>query len=610
MFKSIRWKFIIIYFLLVFIAMVIVGVFIVQKFEESYENQIIKNIETVIENIIDVSSGIEEDDWGIVDGERIVKEEIRGTVSKWRLPYSESLYIIYNSDIKPEIIASVTGNEYLNKNLIGKSAYEYKTLKGEVLNEALKGRETIKNYPSDDDENVMVMHLAYPVENEVGKVKGVMYVTSNLSNMYNLLGEAKEIITKATVLALLITVILGFLIASSITGPIKDVTVKAASMAKGDFNQVVEVKSNDEIGQLAGMFNYLTLKLKTTMSEVYREKSKLDTIFTHMADGVIAVNIHGDIIHANPIAMKMLNLSKEDLENRKYDEIFERFNTKLTLEQIKNSNRWKGIHFVEIDTSIYRAKYASFRHKNNEIGGLIIVFQDVTEQQKLENMRKEFVANVSHELKTPLTTIKSYTETLLDGGLGETELASQFLKVIDSECDRMARIVRDLLQLSNLDYKQTKWNKGSLSIEELLKGAYFKMKISAEEKQQRLNLEIEENIQNITGDKDRLEQVILNIISNAIKYTPNEGKINILSFTKNGNVIITVKDTGFGIPEEDIERIFERFYRVDKARSRALGGTGLGLSIAKQIVEYHGGDIKIRSKYNVGTEVDIVLPIK
>ncbi len=598
MFKSIRWKFITIYFLLVFIAMVIVGVFIVEKFQENLENQITENMESHIKTLFQISNEISNDDW------EKVRDDIKESVANLPIDVSENFYIIYNSEMPdmPEIIAAnINVNKY--DSIIGTNAYENRTLKEDIIYNALNGQKIIRN-----DKANMIKHLAYPVKDEVGHVEGIIYVTSNLEDMYTTLNDAKGILTNATVLALLITVFLGFFIANSITGPIKDVTVKAASMAKGNFDQVVEVKSNDEIGQLASMFNYLTLKLKKTMSEVYREKSKLDTIFTYMADGVIAVNLKGDIIHANPIAMNMLKLTQEDINTKKHDELFVNYNTKLTLKYIQRANRWKGSQLLEIDSSVYKAKFASFRNKNNEIGGLIIVLQDVTEQQKLENMRKEFVANVSHELKTPITTIKSYTETLIDNGIDNEELTNQFLNVINSECDRMDRIVRDLLQLSNLDYKQTKWNKVSLSIEDLLRETFFKIKIAADEKLQSLNLTIKEPIPNIIGDKDRLEQVVLNVISNAIKYTPESGLIDVFARVDDGNVIITVKDNGLGIPENDIDRIFERFYRVDKARSRELGGTGLGLSIAKQITQHHGGTIKIRSKYKVGTEVDIILP--
>ena len=255
-----------------------------------------------------------------------------------------------------------------------------------------------------------------------------------------------------------------------------------------------------------------------------------------------------------------------------------------------------------------RTRYAPYINEKEEIGGVVIVFQDITEQHKLDNMRKEFVANVSHELKTPITTIKSYAETLMKYDDIEKEMSCKFLSVIDDECDRMTRIVQDLLQLSNLDYNKRNWNKVEYPVERLINDVCLKLDFAFKEKNHELDLNIEK-IPDFTIDKDGIEQVILNIVSNSIKYTPENGKINILAKQQDNMAVITVKDNGVGIPEEDKERIFERFYRVDKGRSRDLGGTGLGLSIATQIVEAHGGEMKLKSEYGVGTEVDIIIPI-
>ncbi|WP_069650728.1 sensor histidine kinase [Caloranaerobacter ferrireducens] len=594
MFNSVRWKFITIYFLLVFIAMVIVGVFIIENLEKHQLNQISDDMEYRIEEIIR-SSAIQQDNW------EKSRESIQSTISKWPLKTTETLYILSNSQI-PEILASN------NRKFQGKKAFECRLINSALILSALDGEKVDAIISNLDRSDVKEKHLAYPVFNKIGEVKGIIYLISDLEDVYDTIDESKIILTQATLLALFITVFLGFFIAKSITGPINDVTIKAEKMAKGDFDQFVEVKSDDEIGQLASMFNYLTQKLKATISEVYSEKSKMDTIFTYMADGVIAVNKDGEIIHANPIVLDLFGLSYDELNKKKYDDLVRPLNEKLTLEYIKKVDKWEGSEVFEYNSVIYRAKFAPFKNENGDYGGLIVVLQDITEQQKLENMRKEFVANVSHELKTPITTIKSYTETLLEGAIDNTQYSMQFLNVINNECDRMARIVRDLLQLSNLDFKQTKWNMTKISVKELIEETLKRTAIFAKEKKQSINIQIEENITEIFADKDGILQVILNIVSNAIKYTPEKGEISIFVKRENDNVIITVKDNGIGIPEEDLDRIFERFYRVDKARSRALGGTGLGLSIAKQIVEAHNGDIKIRSKYNIGTEVDIILP--
>lgn len=601
MFKSIKWKFITIYFLLVFIAMVIIGVFIVERFEDYQLQHITNNMESHIEVIVSSSSYISQNNW------REVKDDMQETIKDWVLDSTETLYVIDNEEV-PTVIASSSKN--FDK-AVGQNALVYKFLDPSLIVKALDGQKS-EGLKKNLNENSMMKHIAYPVLNEVGQVKGVLYMTADLQEMYQTLDESKIILTKATLLALVITVLLGFLIASSITEPIRDVTVKAEKMAKGDFEQFVEVKSDDEIGQLASMFNYLTLKLKKTIQEINLERSKLDTIFNYMADGVIAVDKTGHIIHANPIALNILKLGNIDSKELYSVELKSIHDSGIGLKKIDWSHveALEGDEIIELSSGVYRIKYATFRNEKNNIGGLIIVFQDITKQHKLDNMRKEFVANVSHELKTPITTIKSYAETLMDGDITDKELSSQFLSVIDNECDRMARIVKDLLQLSNLDYNKTKWKKESISIEKLLRHACMKMGLAAKEKGHCIELNIEENIPDIIADKDGIEQVILNIISNSIKYTPENGHIDVIAKKQDKNVIITIKDNGIGIPDKDKERIFERFYRVDKARSRELGGTGLGLSIAKQIIEAHNGQIILRSKYEEGTEVDIILPIE
>lgn len=600
MFSSIKWKFIIVYFLLVFIAMVIVGVFIVQKFETQQLNHISNTMEQRVETIINTSSYISEDDWKSVSG------EIQKTINEWRLDWTETLYIIDNEDV-PTILATTSKNY---EKVLGQNALVYKFLDPSLILEALEGEKS-EGVSKNLNENIITKHMAYPVLNDVGQVKGILYMTADLQEVYKTIDESKVILTRATLLALVITVFLGFLIASSVTEPIRDVTIKAEKMARGDFDQFVEVKSDDEIGQLANMFNYLTLKLKDTIQEMDLERSKLDTIFRYMADGVIAVDMDGNILHANPIATRILGINSQELPGPHMTEKIMMLENSLSLNELKNKNidELEGDETLEIGCSVYKIKYAPFKNEKNNIGGLIIVFQDITDQHKLDNMRKEFVANVSHELKTPITTIKSYTETLMENDdLGE-ELSNKFLTVIDNECDRMTRIVRALLQLSNLDYKKTKWNKVKIDVEKLIRDSCMKLDLSFKEKNHMVIIDIQEDLPNIVGDKDGIEQVILNIISNAIKYTPDSGEINILAKRTLDGVLIRIGDNGMGIPEKDMERIFERFYRVDKARSRELGGTGLGLSIAKQIIEAHDGKIELKSEYNVGTTVDINLPI-
>lgn len=592
MFSSIKWKFIVVYFLLVFIAMVIIGIFIVNRLEDQQINSVTNSMEQNMETIISTSSYFASDNW--VDN----REGIQNTLNEWRLGSGETLYVIYDDEV-PKILAT-TSKQF--ETIVGRNALSYRTIDPILVMDAFEGIKG-ENVIFDDSAGSDFKHLTYPVVSSVGKTMGILYMTSDLSNVANTLEETRLILTNATLMALVITVLLGFLIASSITEPIRDVTKKAEEMSMGDFDQFVSVKSDDEIGQLASMFNHLTLKLKDTIEEMDLERNKLDTIFSYMAEGVIAVDKSGIVIHANPIGLKLLGIDEIELYN----------NYKLDLESLG----MEGIDYEEEETlngesifhnidGVYKAKYAPYKNERDDIAGIIMVYQDITQEHRLENMRKEFVANVSHELKTPITTIKSYTETLMEDDI-DSDVSHKFLSVIDNECDRMARLVRDLLQLSNIDYNKAKWTRKEVSLKEILKGSISKLEILAREKQQKILCEIEDELPMISADKDGIEQVILNILSNAIKYTDNNGQIKVVAKSEEDNIKLIVEDNGIGIPNEDQGRIFERFYRVEKGRSRDLGGTGLGLSIAKEIIEAHEGTIELFSKNGEGTTVEVKL---
>jgi two-component system sensor histidine kinase VicK len=413
-------------------------------------------------------------------------------------------------------------------------------------------------------------------------------------------------------IALLVTVLLGFVIARSITVPINDVTRTVQRMSQGDFSQQVQVKSDDEIGQLAQMFNLLREKLDYTLSEISNEKNKLETILTYLADGLIAIDLEGMVIHANPAARDILRIGEEeDLTEVSYDALLGHISPRMKLDYIKENCRTEGGE----DTFDYGAttlavRYDRFKDDDGKDVGIIIIMQDITERQKLEDMQTDFVANVSHELKTPLTTIKSYTETLLDGALDDRETAVKFLNIVDTEADRMNRLVKDLLQLSRLDHRQEKWNIKESNLLALLNTVATKVDMTVRQKKQQLNLtyDSEKEIR-VLIDRDRFEQVLMNVLSNAIKYPDRGGRIDVDAYVKNSLAHIVVRDNGIGIPEAELPRIFERFYRVDKARSRAMGGTGLGLAITKQIVEEHHGTIEARSRDGEGTEIMIKIPL-
>jgi len=583
MLKSIQWKLVIISFLLVWLAMSIIGVFVTKEIKR---NQI-ESLTTTIKARADFLAYQ-------LANERAGAPNIQELVNNWFIGQGGQI-----DGVRVLNAAQVVVAEAGNRDIKGESLVEY------MLDEIIKQKKEI--VLDNEAGNEYSKSIGIPMYSSNNDFAGVIYINADLSEIEGNMKKIDSILTYATIWALAITVLLGSLLARTITDPIKEVISKAEKLAKGEFEQVVTVKSNDEVGQLTGMFNYLSDRLKTTLEETENEKNKLDTILTNMTDGIIAVNTNGTIIHTNPAIYDIFNISQEDMENKNFDDIAKELDWGINHEDLFNDSD-KANNILVINDLIIKTNVVLFGNEKNETVGAIIVLQDVTEQEKLDKMRKEFVANVSHELRTPLTTIKSYTETLLDGALENQELATNFLNVIDSESERMTRLVKDLLQLSKLDYDNIQWNMKKISIQKIVSECVYRMNISAKQKNQVLEFNTELVIPEIMGDKDRIEQVIVNILSNAIKYTPENGKIEVSLERDEDNVMVKVIDNGIGIPKEDLPRLFERFYRVDKARSRMLGGTGLGLSIARQIVEAHKGKIKISSEYGQGTQVLITLP--
>jgi two-component system sensor histidine kinase VicK len=536
------------------------------------------------------------------DDLKIHQEEIQANILSWYENGVQQEIFVVDKDFT--IIASS------NVQLVMKSAVDL--LDTKIILRGLNGESEVEKdiIIKTQSKDIPAKNMVFPIGEE-GSVKGVLYLRADMTSVYDTINQSKIIFVEAMGIALFITVVLGFFIARSITVPINDVTEKAEKMARGDFSQEVSVKSDDEIGRLAEMFNLLRKQLNLTLSEISNEKSKLETILKYMADGLIAVDLSGHIIHANPAAMTMLNITADDMENRHYNDIIKTYNENLIFDKLQENSKDGGVADIFFyGASTFAVRYDRFKDENGQDVGIIMILQDITERQKLENMQTDFVANVSHELKTPLTTIKSYTETLLTGQVDDPELSTQFLGIIDTEADRMNRLVKELLQLSRLDYKQEKWNKKESNLIALLKSIVTKVEMTAKNKNQHLNCIFDDSMKILSViDKDGIEQVLMNVLSNAIKYTQEGGRIDIDAIQTGREAQLIVTDNGIGIPEKELSRVFERFFRVDKARSRAMGGTGLGLAISKQIVEEHNGSIEIESKDGKGTRVTITLPL-
>ena len=452
-----------------------------------------------------------------------------------------------------------------------------------------------------------IMDYAYPISDN-GKPVYIVYVTDNKQEVSAVSSSIFGFIMQGFFYGSLLAVIFGFFMSKTITVPIRNLTQKAGKIAEGQFDEIIKVQGNDEIGTLTTTFNTMASKLKGTMRQIEGEKNKIEVIIRNLEDGVIAFDSEGVSTHTNPAAVNMLKLPKQD--SYKFEEIFPPFGIELTVKEVvSNSADVKREWLIETKSNVLSLHFAPFRTEGQKNFGIIVAISDITKQQKLDNSRKAFVANVSHELRTPLTNIKSYAETLLDSDI-DPETTENFLQVINSEADRMTRLVRDLLVLSQLDHSSSKALKlEETNIAELVSDTVNIMRIEAQNRQLTMTYVSGSETPVIMADQDRMRQVVVNILSNAIKYTPAHGNVTVLCGQQENNVYVKISDSGIGIPEKDLPMLFERFYRVDKARSREMGGTGLGLAIAKEIVEAHNGSIDIESEYGKGTTVTIRLPI-
>ena len=585
---SIKSRFILIYVVLVLISMFIASTFIIDRLENVQIETATTSMEKTMDTLATTTSAF------FKDNNYKTLPQLDQTLKDWGISSEESAYIISSDEI-PQIIASTKNISSEDQ----KDAYSFKYIEPKLVMDAVKGksREKIVDYKN---EKAVEKHIARPILSADGKILAIIYMTRNLNSIYSVIEDSKVIITYATIISLITTSILGYFIANSITGPIRNLTKKAKAMAKGNFNQSVEVKSNDEIGELGLMFNFLTKELRETIEKMDLEKSKLNTIFNYMAEGVIAIDRNNKLIHANSIAKKILNISEKD------------FNREINLKSInlynidyKNEETLKGEELTKISDTFYKIKYAPYKSDAFINSGLIIVLQDVNKEHMLDIMRKEFVANVSHELKTPITTIRSYTETLLDSDLDKFS-QKKFLKVIDRENSRMSRIVTDLLSLSNIDYNRDNLHFVRFDTYEFIDEAIESQSLLITQKKHKIELDIDMDIKDIYADKNGADQILTNIISNACKYTPDFGKISISAKNLDDFVEIKVSDNGIGIPKDDLPRITERFYRVEKGRSREMGGTGLGLSIANEMIKSLGGNLKVESTFGKGTSITLL----
>jgi two-component system sensor histidine kinase VicK len=453
------------------------------------------------------------------------------------------------------------------------------------------------------DANAAYMDVAIPISS--GDHRYVVYVRDNKTTVTALTEQLFTIILEALLVGLIISVLLAILLSKTLVVPIQGLTRAAGRMAIGDFSEKIPVTAKDEIGVLTDTFNDMASRLHDTLLVIENERNKLATVFLHMTDGIVAFSGDGAVIQFNPAAERFLDVDLEDADLR-FDGVFggiAPLSKVLSMgpEEVIEGEKQSGTRSLDV----FLARF----HGEGAQGGILAVVHDVTEQRHSDEMRREFVANVSHELRTPITNVRSYAETLVDSA-GELppETEKKFLNVILGESDRMTKIVQDLLALSRFDAGEMQFSMAPFDLTESAVSVYEAMRLDVEKHGIDLHLALPGEHLRVYGDRARIEQVIINIMTNAVRYTPTGGSVT-MELEQTGNMAeVRVRDTGIGIPEADLPHIFDRFYRVDKARSRAMGGTGLGLSIAYEIVKRHDGLIRIESKVGEGTVVHICLP--
>lgn len=596
-FQSIQAKLIIIYVLLILIAMQLIGVYFYKTVETYFKNDFLASRNSQVTLLAGFVGSY-------LTGDQDSKNATEGKKTYADLnEFVSNLFSINNAEIQ---IIDVNGN------VISTSVptpLKQKNTQPEVIR-ALQGIKDNQRIFTDEDGHRKVI-IAKPVGNGV-RILGAVYIKASMEDVYKTIRSINRILISGTLIALGLTAILGVLLTSTITNPIKEITKQATAVAEGNFDQQVIIQGTDEIGQLGHTFNFMMNRLKEALYLNEEEKEKLASILTNMNDGVIATDDRGHVIVLNRRAKQILQTEEETTLGLDISEVLGiPMDTIREFIQGQVNTTLLDIELPDDDELSVRITFTPIHRRGEGQNGIIAVLQDVTDQEKLEQARREFVANVSHELRTPLTTIKSYLEALDDGAIEEPQLASRFISVTRSETERMIRLVTDLLHLSRLDSKQSMMSKSTTLVSEMLEEVADRFSFQLQQRKIEILIRVERGVTSLLLDRDKIDQVLDNLVSNAIKYTGDEGAIRLEARKIEKDMLeISVQDNGIGIPKKDLSRIFDRFYRVDKARSRNMGGTGLGLSIAREIVKAHGGTISLESELGQGTRVLFTLPIQ
>lgn len=597
-FKSINFKIALVFAMLLVVTLEVVGVIFVRQLETQNLNQFKTQVQLqpYVEN--EISTQLE-----------------RANTKSANSQISDIIGNINNQNITEIRVIDAKGVIRGTSNSTNQSIVGQKTTDRNVK-DVIYNTRTYQQVSYNKTTNTRYFVSIVPLINTAGatnNLTGVVYIRANLESVYQNVNNITLIFVVAALIAITIGLILAVLISRAITRPIEEMRQRTIQIARGDYSGQVQIYGDDELGQLAEAVNELSVRVEESQESTESERRRLDSVLGYMTDGVLATDRRGRITIVNEMATDFLNLENDQIVGKSILDILDLRGT-FTLRDLLENQEQVVLDLSDDDQDlILHASFALIQRESGFISGLVCVLHDVTEQQKIDQDRKRFVSNVSHELRTPLTSMKSYIEALVEGAWKDPEVAPNFLKVTQEETDRMMRMINDLLNLSRMDLGTARLEREYVNLNELFNHILdrFDMILKNSDKPDK-NYSIKRDFTRrdiwVEVDTDKIQQVLDNIMNNAIKYSPDGGIITCRLLETHNHVIMSITDQGLGIPKDSINHIFDRFYRVDKARSRAQGGTGLGLAISKEVIQLHGGRIWVESREGEGSTFYISLP--
>ncbi|MDO4680532.1 MAG: cell wall metabolism sensor histidine kinase WalK [Aerococcus sp.] len=601
-FNSVHFKLPLVFILMMLLTLEFVGAYFIRQLESEMLESFDRQVSDQLVFLEDSVRPLLQSDNKETNDERMT--QLNGTLRRF------DMNNVIEAQVLDESGSLLATSSPTNQGNIGQHATDT------VIEQALYSGTQVKREIYDPNQNIRLKKYAVPMFSELnsGIVNGLIVLTVNIESVYDQVQSIVVIFITSSLLAMVLTLTLIFFVARGITRPLQEEADQIEQIAEGNYSGQVPVYSEDEIGHLARSINYLSRRVKEAQDSTESERQRLDSVLRHMSDGVIATNRRNRVMLMNDRALELINKSEEEVMGRSILDVLN-LKEKYTFRDLMSSD---GEVLMDFDTddgnySVIKGEFSVIQRDSGFVSGVVWVLTDVTEREKIEAEQREFVSNVSHELRTPLTSVSSYTEALLDGALDDPKVSHEFLDVIQTETHRMIRMINDLLSLSRMDDHREKINLELLDFNQLVNHILDRFDMIIDSDAYRnvsfaLKRELNEESYWVEVDQDRMTQVIDNILNNALKYSPDGGTITVRLMSTHNQLILSVQDQGLGMSQKDIPNVFDRFYRVDKARSRAQGGTGLGLSIAKEVVELHGGSMWVNSIENKGSTFFISLP--